>query len=118
MESREKKKNYYWTVRGERVEVTEEVYLGILSENERVRRLARNEQRCARTDSLYCLGDCSECRYRMAGMLRELSEFGFWYAEYGDAPRTVFDFDMWQYSETGEVAGIEGNVDLNIYFVR
>ena len=51
-------------------------------------------------------------------MLRELSEFGFWYAEYGDAPRTVFDFDMWQYSETGEVAGIEGNVDLNIYFVR
>jgi len=74
MESREKKKTYYWTVRGERVEVTEEVYLGILAENERVRRLARNEQRCARSDSLYCLGDCSECRYRMAGVLRELSD--------------------------------------------
>ena len=74
MESREKEKTYYWTVRGQYVEITEEVYLGILSENERVRRLARNEQRCARTNSLYCLGDCSECKYRMAGMFRELSD--------------------------------------------
>ena len=74
MESREKEKTYYWTVRGQYVEITEEVYRGILSENERVRRLARNEQRCARTNSLYCLGDCSECKYRMAGMFRELSD--------------------------------------------
>ena len=74
MEGREKEKIYYWTVRGQHVEITEEVYLGILSENERVRRLARNEQRCARTNSLYCLGDCSECKYRMAGMFRELSD--------------------------------------------
>ena len=74
MEGREKEKTYYWTVRGQHIEITEEVYLGILSENERVRRLARNEQRCARTNSLYCLGDCSECKYRMAGMFRELSD--------------------------------------------
>ena len=59
MESREENKTYYWTVRGQRVEITEEVYRGILLENERVRRLARNEKRCSRTDSLYCLGDCS-----------------------------------------------------------
>ena len=74
MESREKEKTYYWTVRGQRVEITEEVYLGIVSENEKVRRLARDEQRCARTNSLYCLGDCSECKYRMAGLLRELND--------------------------------------------
>ena len=74
MEGREKEKTYYWTVRGQHVEITEEVYLGILSENERVRRLARDEHRCARTNSLYCLGDCSECKYRMAGMFRELSD--------------------------------------------
>ena len=74
MEGREKEKTYYWTVGGQHIEITEEVYLGILSENERVRRLARNEQRCARTNSLYCLGDCSECKYRMAGMFRELSD--------------------------------------------
>ena len=74
MEGREKEKIYYWTVRGQHVEITEEVYLGILSENERVRRLARNERRCARTNSLYCLGDCSECKYRLTGMFRELSD--------------------------------------------
>ena len=74
MESREENKTYYWTVRGQRVEITEEVYRGILLENERVRRLARNEQRCSRTDSLYCLGDCSACSFRLAGMFRELSD--------------------------------------------
>ena len=74
MESREENKTYYWTVKGQRVEITEEVYRGILLENERVRRLARNEQRCSRTDSLYCLGDCSACSFRLTGMFRELSD--------------------------------------------
>ena len=66
MESREENKTYYWTVKGQRVEITEEVYRGILLENERVRRLARNEQRCSRTDSLYCLGDCSALKRGMS----------------------------------------------------
>jgi GH25 family lysozyme M1 (1,4-beta-N-acetylmuramidase) len=51
-------------------------------------------------------------------ILRNLAEYGFWYAEYEDRPRIAFDFDMWQYSETGKVDGIEGEVDLNLYFVR
>ena len=51
-------------------------------------------------------------------ILRNLAEYGFWYAEYEDRPRTAFDFDMWQYSETGKVDGIDGDVDLNLYFVR
>ena len=51
-------------------------------------------------------------------ILRDLTDYGFWYAEYGQRPRFAFDFDMWQYSETGKVSGIDGNVDLNIWFVR
>ena len=51
-------------------------------------------------------------------ILRDLTDYGFWYAEYGDRPRFAFDFDMWQYSETGQVSGIDGDVDLNIWFVR
>ena len=51
-------------------------------------------------------------------ILRNLSDYAFWYAEYADAPRIAFDFDMWQYSETGKVDGIDGEVDLNILFVR
>ena len=51
-------------------------------------------------------------------ILRNLADYGFWYAEYEDRPRIAFDFDMWQYSETGTVDGIDGDVDLNLYFVR
>ena len=49
-------------------------------------------------------------------ILRQLSDYEFWYAEYEAKPRIVFNFDMWQYSSTGSVNGIEGDVDLNIYF--
>ena len=49
-------------------------------------------------------------------ILRQLSDYEFWYAEYEAKPRIVFNFDMWQYSSTGSVNGIDGDVDLNIYF--
>ncbi len=51
--------------------------------------------------------------------LRELTDYGFWYAEYYVGyPTFVYDFDVWQYSDTGTVAGIEGNVDLDLYLLR
>ena len=51
-------------------------------------------------------------------ILRNLADVAFWYAEYDPQPRIAFDFAMWQYSETGDVAGIDGDVDLNIYFIE
>jgi len=48
----------------------------------------------------------------------ELKDYTFWYADYMDKPQTLYDFTYWQYSDTGSVAGIEGNVDLNIQFIR
>lgn len=47
--------------------------------------------------------------------LPELKEFPFWLALYQD--RMVFPYrvDMWQYSCTGQVDGIEGDVDLNLW---
>lgn len=39
-------------------------------------------------------------------ILRQLSDYEFWYAEYEAKPRIVFNFDMWQYSSTGSVNGI------------
>lgn len=48
--------------------------------------------------------------------LRVLREYDFWLALY-DAPMTFpWQLRMWQYSDAGAVAGIEGNVDLNLYF--
>lgn len=46
-----------------------------------------------------------------------LTDYPLWLAHYTkDLEVTDFDFhyDMWQYSSTGSVAGIDGNVDLNV----
>ncbi len=48
--------------------------------------------------------------------LRDLTDVKFWFAQYNDVPTFRYHFDMWQYSDQGEVDGIEGNVDLNLYF--
>lgn len=46
----------------------------------------------------------------------ELQEYDFWYAEYTDTPSETEGYTIWQYSESGEVSGIEGTADLNICY--
>ena len=46
----------------------------------------------------------------------QLTEYDFWYADYHELPQCPYEYKIWQYSETGEVPGIKGNVDLNIWF--
>ncbi len=48
--------------------------------------------------------------------LRELSEYELWLAEDGDTPDFYYHFDLWQYSQSGQVDGIQGSVDLNLAF--
>ena len=48
--------------------------------------------------------------------LSRLTDYDFWLAEYNDEPTYYYDFTMWQYTSTGTVPGIEGDVDLNISF--
>ncbi len=50
--------------------------------------------------------------------LSSLLDYEFWLAEYASTPSFVYDFQMWQYTNKGEVPGIEGPVDLNIWFKR
>ena len=49
--------------------------------------------------------------------LRELTDYDFWYAQYSDVPSYRYHFQMWQYSSSGQVDGIDSDVDLNISFV-
>ena len=42
----------------------------------------------------------------------------FEHADYEELPQTPYRFSMWQYSSTGSVPGIEGNVDLNIQLLK
>lgn len=38
-----------------------------------------------------------------------------WYADYEKKPQTPYHFTWWQYSDTGQVPGIEGAVDLDLW---
>lgn len=48
--------------------------------------------------------------------MRKLTEYEKWYADYEPVPQCPYEFSMWQYTETGQLPGIEGNVDLNLWF--
>jgi GH25 family lysozyme M1 (1,4-beta-N-acetylmuramidase) len=47
----------------------------------------------------------------------ELTEYPIWYAYYSDSLYFPYDLAVWQYSSTGKVNGINGNVDLNVMFI-
>ena len=47
--------------------------------------------------------------------LTQLTEYKKWFAGYNPEFYWPYEFDLWQYSETGSVAGIKGAVDLDIY---
>lgn len=49
--------------------------------------------------------------------LNQLVDYPLWLAQYNSRPSFYYHFDMWQYSGTGKVPGIDGNVDLNIHFI-
>ena len=48
--------------------------------------------------------------------LSELTDYGFWLAQYDIVLNYPYKIDMWQYSQTGTVPGIAGEVDINLYF--
>ena len=48
----------------------------------------------------------------------ELGDYAFWLAEYQETPSFPFAFSMWQYTSQGTVAGVDTNVDLDLYFIE
>lgn len=48
--------------------------------------------------------------------LEELLQYPFWLAMYQDTMDYPHKVDMWQYTRKGRVPGIEGDVDINLYF--
>ena len=58
-------------------------------------------------------------RHDLARLDLDQLPWDIWYAEYGvSRPSSgTCEFTMWQYTDHGSVAGIEGGVDLNIQFV-
>ena len=49
--------------------------------------------------------------------LSKIMQYDFWLAEYRTAPEFYYDFQLWQYTSSGSVDGVEGKVDMDISFV-
>lgn len=49
--------------------------------------------------------------------LDDLEDWKIWLAEYRQTPEYDGRHDMWQYTSSGTVAGIEGRVDLNVSYM-
>lgn len=47
--------------------------------------------------------------------LSELEEYPFWLALYQDRMTYPWRVEMWQWTESGKVPGINGNADINVY---
>ncbi|MCR5796196.1 MAG: glycoside hydrolase family 25 protein [Solobacterium sp.] len=50
--------------------------------------------------------------------ISRLQDYRFWVAEYGSYPRYDYEFEIWQYSESGKVKGISEPVDMDIWFKK
>ncbi len=50
--------------------------------------------------------------------LKKLSDYPIWYADYEPLPQTPYNFEYWQYSNTGRVPGISEMVDLDIQLIK
>jgi len=48
--------------------------------------------------------------------LEELTRYPFWLAMYSDRMTYPYKIDMWQYTCEGSVPGIQGDVDINLFF--
>ena len=49
--------------------------------------------------------------------LSRFTDYPLWLAHYVDMTSFYYRYDIWQYSCTGIVPGIEGNVDLNVHLI-
>ena len=48
--------------------------------------------------------------------IEEVTRYKFWLAFYTDWMTFPYEVNMWQYTSTGKIPGVEGTVDLNLYF--
>ena len=56
------------------------------------------------------------CPWFFLPNLEELTQYKQWLALYNDEMSYQYHFDMWQYTSTAVVPGIQGDADVNIFF--
>lgn len=58
--------------------------------------------------------------YALFGMLdiNQVSHYKIWHAFYNDYVYYPYEIQMWQYTDKAAIPGIDGNVDLNLWFLE
>lgn len=46
------------------------------------------------------------------------SQYPIWLAHYADCTNYGGDYEYWQYTSVGQISGIQGNVDLNVRYIK
>lgn len=96
----------------------------VANANARTRDLTREER------TQYCIAFCEMIRnagykpmiygnlktFMLLLDLEQLEDYDKWFAFYDEQFYYPYDFKVWQYTDTGKVDGIKGDVDLNISF--
>ena len=49
--------------------------------------------------------------------LSRVLDYPFWFAQYKAQPDFYYDFQLWQYTSSGKVDGIQGNVDMDVWLL-
>ncbi len=63
-----------------------------------------------RTASFYCDKSMGYTKLDLS----KLSDYDMWYAEFRSVPSFYYNYTMWQYTKSGTVPGIEGEVPINL----
>ncbi len=50
--------------------------------------------------------------------MSQLNDYNIWLAQYADKPTYTGHYEIWQYTSTGSILGIEGYVDLNVGYIK
>ena len=108
-----------------------EITLPVVYDWEYINDTARTADMDARTLTDCCIAFCqavetagyspmvyfNSYQARTLMYLHELEDYPFWLALYSDRMTYPYRIEMWQYTNTGKVPGIEGDVDINVMFL-
>lgn len=73
----------------------------------------RRIEQAGYTPMVYFNPYCGYVKYDLS----QIMAYDFWFAQYSEQPDFYYNFQMWQYTSSGKVDGVDGNVDLDVWIL-
>lgn len=49
--------------------------------------------------------------------IKKETAYDVWFAQYASTPSMYYNYQIWQYSDSGSIPGISGKVDMDLAFI-